>query len=325
MDLTASDPREHAERLVGAMGEERLDALLLGRPANTRWVTGADALWLSGTRPFAPGCVVVREPAAVHLLSTTDDGVPGDVVPFDHLFPMSWNPVTLMGELAAIPGLADARRVGVDSMSPLMAQLLGATLPHATLVDGEMVLRHVRRIKSDADVAGLRAALVLADDCLDAVVAALEPGVTERALVGVFDERMARAGTSTPAFEGSFVIADAHDIGRTLVSDRTVAVGDTLHLRAGVLLHGWEGARARTAVCGEGVVPPPAALATVVERCVPGARVGDLRAGGVRVDGVGVGHEELHDDDILEPGMVVAIEVLADGVLAGDTIFLVAD
>jgi Xaa-Pro dipeptidase len=324
MELTVRDQREHLDRLVDAMTAEGLDALLLGRPANTRWVTGADALWLSGTRPFAPGCVVLRDPGVVHLLSTTDDGVPADVVPFEHLFPMSWNPATLMGALAAIPGLPDARRVGVDSMNPMMAQLLGATLPQATLVDGEALLRSLRRIKSDADVVELRAALALADDCLDAVVTALEPGVTERAMVGVFEERMARAGTSTPAFEGTFVIADADDPGRTLVTDRTLAAGDTVHLRAGVLLDGWEGSRARTAVCGDGVVPPPAALAAVVARCVPGARVGDLRSTGARVEGVGVGHEALHDDDLLALGMVVTVEVFADGVLGGETVFLPA-
>ena len=54
---------------------------MLGRPDNARWVTGAESLWVSGTRPFAPGCVVVREPASVHLLSITDEGVPPDVTP----------------------------------------------------------------------------------------------------------------------------------------------------------------------------------------------------------------------------------------------------
>jgi Xaa-Pro dipeptidase len=320
MELSALDQREHLDRLLAAMADESIDALLLGRPANTRWITGAEALWLSGTRPFAPGCVVMREPLAVHLLSTTDDGVPPEVVPFDHLFPMSWNPGTLMGALAVIPGLPAARRVGVDSMNPLMAQLLGATLPDAQFVDGEALLRRLRRVKSEADLAGLRAALELADECLDTVVAALRPGVTERALVGVFDECMAQAGTTTPAFEGSFVVVRPGGGSRTLVSDRTVADGDVVHLRAGVLRDGWEGARARTAVCGTGVVAPPDALDDAVARCIAGGRVGDVRARGVTVDGVGVGHEELHDDDVLEPGMVAVVEVLVDDVLGSETI-----
>jgi Xaa-Pro dipeptidase len=325
MELTARDQREHLDRLVTGMTDDDLDAVLLGRPANTRWVTDAEALWLSGTRPFAPGCVVLRDPAAVHLLSTTDDGVPESVVPFDHLFPMSWNPATLMGALAAIPGLADARRIGVDSMNPLMAQLLGATFPDARFVDGEALLRRLRRVKSDADLAGLRAALLLADESLDAVVGALRPGVTERALVGVFDAHMARAGTSTPAFEGSFVVVGANGADRTLVSDRVLAEEDVVHLRAGVLRDGWEGVRARTAVCGAGVVAPPAALASAVVRCTTGARVGDLRADAIGSDGVGIGHEELHDDERLERGMVVVVEVVDHDVLASETIAVTAD
>jgi len=37
-----------------------LDILVLGRQANIRYVTGAPQLWIAGTRPFGPMCVVVR-------------------------------------------------------------------------------------------------------------------------------------------------------------------------------------------------------------------------------------------------------------------------
>ena len=242
--------REHLDLLVPALAVADIDVLLLGRAANARWVSGADALWLSGTRPFAPGCVVVREPLGVHLLSTTDDGVPADVVPFDHLFPISWNPVNLMAALAAVPGLAGARRIGVDSMTPTMAQLLAATFPDAELVDGEVVLRAVRRVKSPSDVAAIRAAVELAEECLRRVLEAAIPGVTERALVGIYDEHMAARGVSTPAFEGSFVAVNGTP--RTLAGDRPLERGDLVHLRAGVLRDGWEGWLSRSTVCGEG-------------------------------------------------------------------------
>lgn len=319
---------EHLDRLLPALADADIDAVLLGRSANSRWVTGADALWLSGTRPFAPGCVVVREPLAVHLLSATDDGVPADVVPFDHLFPISWNPANLMGALASIPGLADARRIGVDSMTPLMAQLLGDTFPDAELVDAEAVLRAVRRVKSPTDVAGIRAALALAEECLGVVIAAAVPGTSERVLVGVYDEAMAARGVSTPAFEGSFVVFDGAT--RTLVSDRPLARADLVHLRAGVLRDGWEGWLARSAVCGEGPSGRQhagfdsweRAMATLVEQCGPGTRVGDLRGNGATVDGVGMGHEELSDADVLEPRSVISLELTVRGVLGSETVLV---
>jgi Xaa-Pro dipeptidase len=320
--------REHLELLVPALADADIDAVLLGRAANARWVTGVDALWLSGTRPFAPGCVVVREPLGVHLLSATDDGVPDDVVPFEHLFPISWNPVNLMASLAAVPGLAGARRVGVDSMTPLMGQLLGATFPDAELVDAETVLRAVRRVKAPSDILGIRAALELAEECLAAAMSAAVPGVTERALVGIYDDEMSRRGVSTPAFEGSFVAVGGAP--RALVSDRPLERGDLVHLRAGVLRDGWEGWLARSTVCGEGPSGRQhagfdhweRAMATLVEECGPGTRVGDLRGSGAGVDGVGMGHEELSDADVLEPRMAISVELTVDGVLGSETVLI---
>src|SRR5580765_8673304 len=100
---------------VGAMAREGVDALILGREANARAVSGANRLWLAGTRAFAPGCVVIRREHAVHLLANSDAGFEG--FPHDQLYPVTWNPERLFASLHAIPGLADARTIGVDGMS----------------------------------------------------------------------------------------------------------------------------------------------------------------------------------------------------------------
>src|SRR3979409_277265 len=100
------------------MARQDVDVLVLGREGNARFVSGATRLWLAGTRPFAPGCVVVRETGAVHLLSITDFGVPSDI-PAQCLYQMSWNPMNIVGVVAAIPGVSSARQIGVDGLTPL--------------------------------------------------------------------------------------------------------------------------------------------------------------------------------------------------------------
>ena len=322
--------RDHLDLLTRAMADSDTDVLMLGRSGNSRWVTGAESLSVSGTRPFAPGCVVVREPASVHLLSNTDEGVPPDIATERDLFPISWNPMNLMGALAAIPGVPEAARIGVDSITPTMEQLLGATFPNAELVDGESLIRAVRRVKSDADVDGIRAAITLAEACLRTTIDALAPGVRERELVGVFEEHMAAHGATAPAFEGTFVVADGR--ARSLVSDRALATGDLVHLRGGVLRGGWEGWLSRSAVCGAEPTTDQQAAAgawrgvmiAVIDWCRPGTSVRELRgaAPSVTVDGVGVGHESLSDHDVLEPGMVIAIEATVDDVLGSETLLI---
>ena len=152
---------EHRSRTRAAMAAAGVDVLLLGREANARYVSGADRLWLAGTRPFASSCVLVGETGAVGLLNVTDDGVPDDV-PRSGLYPISWNPMNLVAGAAAVVGDATVRHVGVDSMSPLFAQLLAAAFPDAELTDGEALVRGVRRTKTDDDVTALRAAVAVA-------------------------------------------------------------------------------------------------------------------------------------------------------------------
>src|SRR3954469_754786 len=133
-------------RALAAMTDAGVDALVLGREANARYVSGARRLWLAGARPFAPGCVLVAATGDVHLLSVSNDGVPSDV-PIEHLYPITWNPATLMARLAAIPGLAFPPNIGVDGLTPFMDSQLRTTFPNAELVDGQSVMLAARRQK----------------------------------------------------------------------------------------------------------------------------------------------------------------------------------
>ncbi|HZP31303.1 MAG TPA: M24 family metallopeptidase [Acidimicrobiia bacterium] len=310
--------REHLARTLAAMSDADVDVLLLGRSPNVRYVSGANQLALAGTRPFAPACVVVLGTGAVHLLATTDDGVPPDI-PNDHLFPTSWNPATIVGHVASVPGVTGARRIGVDGMTPLMDGLLRGALGGAEWVDGESLLRGVRRVKSEADLVGLRAALAVAHDALGAVRDALRPGAAEVTLKAAFERRMAERGVTTPSVEGQF--------NSVFPGDGALAKGELVPVRAGVVADGWEGTVATTFVCADPPRERTARLDDVLARCRAGATVGDLRnaADGVTVDGVGLGHEELADGDVLEPAMTLTIERSAADVLSGVTVVVTAD
>jgi Xaa-Pro dipeptidase len=319
---------DHLERVLEAMVERDIGLLLLGREDNARYVSGARRLWLAGTRPFAPGCAIVRETGAVHLLSITDEGVPPEVGA-ERLYPISWNPMNLVGAVATAPGTSGARRIGLDSITPLFGGLLRMTFPEAEFVDGSELMRAVRRVKAPADVDRIRAALAVAEDALAAAVAALRPGVRERELVGLFVERMASHGVTTPTYDP--VIAVASNGGRRhFATDRELADGDLVALDVGVLAGGWEGCLARTWPCGPARPEHRrawsrwwAAWATTVGGVRPGRRVGDVRArNSVDVHGVGTGYEPLADHEILAPGMVVSVELLHAGVLGKDTLLV---
>ena len=129
------------------MDAHGLDILVLGRQANIRYVTGAPQLWIAGTRPFGPMCVVVRATGDIYLNSTDDEGVPEEIG-HDHLYGLAWNPMTLIDVLKKIDGAEAALRVGTDAITPTFAALLPEAFPNAEIVDAEPAMRAARRIKT---------------------------------------------------------------------------------------------------------------------------------------------------------------------------------
>ena len=238
------------ERALAQMEKHDLDVLVLGRQANVRYVSGAPQLWVAGTRPFGPTCVVIRKTGAIHLLSTWDEGVPDDI-PHENLYGIAWNPMNTISVLKGIDGAADAKRVGTDALSPGFAQLLPVAFPNAELVDGELAMRAARRIKTPEEVVSLREAIRVAEVGLAAAVAELRPGISEKTLAGVLLEAMAAGGVSTPATQDAAWVTSREHPWRRASEDGIVRAGDLVAFSAGVLDGGYTGEVGRTWPVGE--------------------------------------------------------------------------
>jgi Xaa-Pro dipeptidase len=238
------------ERALAQMEKHDLDVLVLGRQANVRYVTGAPQLWVAGTRPFGPTCVVVRATGAIHLLSTWDEGVPEDI-PHENLYGIAWNPMNTISVLKAIEGASDAKRVGTDALSPGFAQLLPVAFPDAELVDGELAMRAARRIKTPEEVTALREAIRVAEVGLAAAVAELRPGISEKTLAGVLLEAMAAGGVSTPSTQDAAWVTSRDHPWRRATEDGIVKDGDLVAFSAGVLDGGYTGEVGRTWPVGD--------------------------------------------------------------------------
>ena len=321
------------QRALEQMAAHDLDVLVLGRQANVRYVSGAPQVWIAGTRPFGPTCVLVRATGAVHLLSTWDEGVPEDI-PHENLYGISWNPVNTMSALQRIEGASTARRVGTDALSPAFAKLLPTAFPNAELVDGELAMRAARRIKTAEEVDSLREAIAVAESGLAAAVSELRPGVSEQLLAGVLLEALAAGGVSTPSNQDfAWVTSRDHPwrISRR-GRDRHVNEGDLVAFSAGVLARGYIGEVGRTLPVGAAGGAAPlfrrwdSLWAKLLAACQPGAAADELlaayQAAGEPAPpmpvarGLGMGFDppvvsqhlpQTAADERLEPGMVLAV------------------
>lgn len=283
--------RERRQRLFEAMAGAGVDVLILGRPANVAFASGARQLWTSGTRPFGPACVVVAATGRVHLLSTWDEGVPAEI-PHGDLIGLSWNPAVLLARLRSIEGLDRSGRVATDGWGPGSADLLSALCPDATVVDAARLLHQARAVKSPDELTCLMTAAAVSEAALAAMSASLAPGVTERQLVGVYARTVSSLGLPCPPTEGVAWVSTDVDRPRRVATERPLQEGDLVALNPGAIFAGYEVTVGRTRVVGaaggEGVAggesrPVPAgalevraALDAVIAACRPGATGADL-------------------------------------------------
>ena len=335
---------ERRRRLFEAMADHGLDALLLGRPGNVNFAVGARQLWTAGARPPGPGCVVVAATGKVHLLSVWDEGVPPEVG-HDQLFGLKWNPANLIPSIAAIPGLAAAKRVGSDSYTPGFEQFVAAIAPGAELADATGALRQARQPKAPDEVVLIEHAIAVAEAALSAMQDAVEPGARERDILRTYLAAISRMGSPQPPTEG--VVCATPRSGpvtlRRIPSERLLGPGQLVTLNPSALYAGYEGGLGRTVAVDH---PSPAAarlvsrcraaLDAVIDRCRAGARGADLRSSDaeVLVVGLGLGAEppvisdRAGGDEPIAAGMVLSVQAWVaeegvGGVLLRDAVHVV--
>jgi Xaa-Pro aminopeptidase len=231
------------------MADAGVDILITGREPNARYIAGVPRLWLAGSRPFGPGCVLSRETGAIHLVSTWDEGVPDDI-PHENLHGITFNGQNTLAWLSKVDGAATAKTVATDGLMPTSAKLIQTAFPAAELVDGEQLMSRVRRIKLVEEVSAIRTSVRLAEHALAAAEAAFTVGITERQLTARFMEAMAAAGVTTPTSQDiAWITSREHNWARS-DRDNAVAAGDLVGFDAGLICDGYYGELGRTLSLG---------------------------------------------------------------------------
>jgi Xaa-Pro aminopeptidase len=242
--------------------------------------------------------------------------------------------MTLIGVLKNIQAASAARRVGTDALSPTFAKLLPMAFPNAELVDGEVVMRTARRVKTPDELAAMGTALRVAEAGVAAAVAELRPGLSEQTLAGAVLEAMAVGGVSTPATQDAAWVTSREHPWRRARGEGRVESGDLVVLAAGALADGYVAEVARTWPVGDADNGSARTLYQrsnalwdrLIAACRPGAQASGLLAAYdlageplppmAIAHGLGLGFDppvisrqlpETAEREQLEPGMVLAL------------------
>jgi Xaa-Pro aminopeptidase len=243
------------ERVLEAMEAAGVDILITGREPNARYVAGVPRLWINGSRPFGPGCVIERETGSIHIVSTWDEGVPEDI-PHENLHGITFNRANTLAWLTQVEGAATAKTVATDGLMPSTLSLIRTAFPSADLLDGEQLMARVRRLKLPEEIRAIRTSVRIAEHSLAAAEAAFGAGMTGRRLTATFMEAMADAGVTTPTTQDVAWITGRDRHWSQASRDTAIAVGDLVAFDAGLLADGYVGELGRTIAVGG--VPPAA-------------------------------------------------------------------
>ncbi len=203
----------------------------------------------------------------------------------DNRFAGVSSPATLGAHLKEI-GLERGTIAMVGPVPYQHMDRLRALLPQATFVDVTRAFRALRNIKSDEEIAWLRAAARLTDLAMAALEAEARSGMTESEWVSIAESAYVKRGGITQIhFLGSTAMRDPHlCVPTQWEANRRIAKGDVVITEISAFHWGYTGQIHRPIAAGE---PPTAAYQKMYDVAVeayrriaaalkPGATVEDL-------------------------------------------------
>ena len=333
-----------SERLSEALERAHLDALVATSPENVAYITRLQGLGGGGLQAPEFG-VFSRAGTALVVPAVEASSVVADAVAVDHVVcfdgPRASYPESTSSEarrLQAIvattaSGPAEAVTVALDRLgirqgsigvdeSHLTPQAWERLTAELSGLEVEFAAGHLaaaRRVKGPYEIECLGHALRIAEEALDAVIQAIDRGMTEREAATLFTaEVVKRGGWPRPPL---VTIGERSAFPASWPTDRALRAGNLVRFDVGCIHKGYCSSLGRTAVLGEpaarqealyGAVQAglEAALAAVAAGVVAG-RVLDAAVEAVRANG-------LPDYNAEHAGHGIGLEPRETPVLASD-------
>src|SRR5918996_2760807 len=249
------------QRTRAAMSEVGLDAVLVWKDENVRFLSGLRAQIIQGKSALLNGCLLTADERMVLFLSGGEVDRARNVMTWiDEIHPIpimeARNLIAGAFEHAIVPvfkrlGLEGAR-VGLDASSFAQVQEFERTLPGVRLADGDAVMQRVRLIKTPDDIAMMQEAAAIGEAVTESAIAAVKPGVREYDVVADAMHTLYGLGGEMAHLATPFVASGEHmSPPNRFSSDKLIREGDLVFIDIGAMWNGYYADMGRTVICGE--------------------------------------------------------------------------
>lgn len=252
--------RGRVARAQAARAEAGLDALLVWKDENVRYLTDLRPQLIAGKTTALNGALLVEGSDPVLFCSGGERDRVDRTMPWlaeTHTIPIIEQRELIHGCVREVlapvlreHGLAEAR-VGMDEANMILVAELSAELPELRLADGDSAMQRARRIKLAEEVALLEEATALADAVTASGIAAVRDGVRECEVVADAMHTLFRLGGEYAHVMTPFVASGERMAPpRRIASEKLIRNGDIVFVDIGACWGGYYGDVARATVCG---------------------------------------------------------------------------
>ena len=247
-------------RANAALAEAGLDAVLVWKEENVRYLTSLRPQIIAGKNGVLNGALFSRGRAPILFISGGDRDRAEATMPWVgefHTIPILEEP-GLIRHVAAemIPGVL-ARcglrqgTIGVDLSSKLLMDALAETCAGVRWADGDAAMQAARRIKSPEELALIEEATAIAEAVTATAAAHVREGVRECEVAGEALRTLYRLGGEYAHVTTPFVASGERMSPPTrLATDKLIRAGDLVFIDIGAMWNGYFGDIGRTVVCG---------------------------------------------------------------------------
>lgn len=249
------------ERARAALAESDLDALLLWKDENVRFVSGLRAQIIQGKSTQLNGCLLTADGELVLFLSGGEMARAEVVMPWARDLQM----IPIMEARGLIAGAVDnsiaptiqrldltGGRIGIDELSIAQLRELERALPDIEIGDGDALMQSVRLIKTPAEIAVMQEASAIAEAVTQTAIDTVGIGVREYEVVAEAMRTLYRLGGEMAHVSSPFVASGEHlSPPNRLASDKLIREGDLVYIDIGAMWNGYYSDMGRTVVCGK--------------------------------------------------------------------------
>ncbi len=247
-------------RARAALADAKLDAVLVWKEENVRYLTSLRPQVIAGKNGVLNGALFTRDGVAILFISGGDRDRAEASMPWVaefHTVPILEEPglvrhaaTNIIPDVLRRHGLA-AGAVGIDLASKLLLDALVETCPRVRWVDGDAAMQAARRVKTAEELAVIEEATAIAEAVTATAVAHVAAGVRECEVAAEAMRTLYRLGGEYAHVTTPFVASGERMSPPTrLATDKLIREGDLVFIDIGAMWNGYFGDIGRTVVCG---------------------------------------------------------------------------